>query len=192
MGVKTLEYVGPIRDVKMINKMKQILKKTSIRNLLLFNIGINTGIKIHDLLFLKVKDVSDGEHIHEFLDIYDNITDEKKTFYLNARVRETLADYLKNSDLKLNDYLFKSNKNDQPISRQQAYRIINQAAKEAGFNERIGMHTLRKTFGYHAYKKGISISIISSIFNHHSTSETYRYLGINYEDRQQIKVDVNL
>ena len=90
-------------------------------------------------------------------------------------------------------YLFKSKKNDLPITRQQAYRIINNAAKEVGIIENVGMHTLRKTFGYHAYQKGVAISIIKRIFNQHSTAETLKYIGIDKsENSPPIKVDVNL
>lgn len=92
----------------------------------------------------------------------------------------------------MNDYLFKSRKYDKPITRQQAYRIINSAAKEVGIQERIGTHTIRKTFGYHAYQKGIAISLIQSVYGHSSTTETLRYIGIDKQDRQPIKIDVNL
>ena len=55
-----MEYVDPIKDIEQINAMKAILQKHSQRDLLLFVLGINTGIKISDLLFLKVEDVWDG------------------------------------------------------------------------------------------------------------------------------------
>jgi integrase len=54
------------------------------------------------------------------------------------------------------------------------------------------MHTLRKTFGYHAYQKGIAISILMDIYNHHSPSETLKYIGINKDEKNVVKVDVNL
>lgn len=83
-------------------------------------------------------------------------------------------------------------KNNHPITRQQAYRIINHAAKEVGIQEKIGTHTLRKTFGYHAYRKGVAISILKNIFNQHSTAETLKYIGIDKNEQKLIKVDVNL
>ncbi|RCW62531.1 tyrosine-type recombinase/integrase, partial [Saliterribacillus persicus] len=80
----------------------------------------------------------------------------------------------------------------QPISRQQAYRIIHRAAEEAGITEKVGMHTLRKTFGFHAYHKGIAISILQQIYGHTTPGETLRYIGVNKNQRLSIKVDVNL
>ncbi|URT69938.1 tyrosine-type recombinase/integrase [Cytobacillus firmus] len=194
-----MEYVDPIKDIKSIYKIKEILKRQSQRDLLLFVLGINTGIRVSDLLSLRISDVSDGKEIKEFIYIDDlnncaesKNSNEQKAYYLNNSVKKELKKYFSQHDFTECDFLFKSKKNNQPITRQQAYRIINSAAKEAGIEGKIGTHTLRKTFGYHAYRKGIAISIIMSIYNHHSSAETLRYLGIERGQKQLIKVDVNL
>lgn len=195
-----MEYVDPIKDIKSINKIKEILKRQSQRDLLLFVLGINTGIRVSDLLSLRISDVWDGNEIKEFIyiaDINNNDTECKnnndpKAYFLNNSVKKELKKYFSQHDFTDCDFLFKSKKNNQPITRQQAYRIINNAAKGAGIQGKIGTHTIRKTFGYHAYRKGIAISIIMSIYNHHSSAETLRYLGIERGQKQLIKVDVNL
>lgn len=187
-----MEYVDPIKDIESINAIKEILSEQSQRDLLLFVFGINTGIRVSDLLSLKVDDIWDGTEIKEFLYLKDPHSDQMKAFYLNNNIRTELNNYLALFDFKKDDYLFKSKKNAQPISRQQAYRIINNAAKEVGIPGKIGMHTLRKTFGYHAYRKGIAISILMEIYNHHSRAETLKYIGIDKSEQHRIKVDVNL
>lgn len=187
-----MEYVEPIRDIEKINMIKRILRNQSQRDLLLFVFGINTGIKVNELLSLKVSDVKNGESIKEFIYLYDANTEEEKAYYINHRIQLELKNYFKLHDLREEEFLFKSKKNNQPITRQQAYRIINKAAKEAGIPGKIGMHTLRKTFGYHAYRKGIAISIIKEIYHHHSPSETLKYIGIDKHDKSLVKVDVNL
>ena len=188
-----MEFVDPIRDIKQIDAMKGILQQYSQRDLLFFVLGINTGMKISDLLSLKVEDVWDGTKMKEFLFINDDRSEEKQAYYLNNRVntRTSILTWNKQS-LIHNDYLFKSKKNNQPITRQQAYRIIHNAAVEAGVTGNIGTHTLRKTFGYHALHKGIAISIFMSIYHHQSPAETLRYLGIEKYEKSLIKVDVNL
>jgi integrase len=187
-----MECVDPIKDIGKINEMKKLLRKQSQRDLLFFILGINTGMRVSDLLSLKVSDVWNGTACKDFLYIPDPKTDGEKSFYLNNSVRRELKQYLDNQNLQPEDYLFKSKKNNQPITRQQAYRIINHAAKEVGVPGKIGTHTLRKTFGYHAYRKGIAISIIKAIYNHSTPTETLRYLGIQKEENNPIKVDVNL
>ncbi|MDQ0974022.1 integrase [Neobacillus niacini] len=187
-----MEYVEPIRDVESINAIKEILRRQSKRDLLLFVLGINTGIRISDLLSIKIEDIWDGTEIKEFLYLKETNSDEPKAYYLNNNVKLASEDYLKTYDFNVCDYLFKSKKNNQPITRQQAYRIINSAAKEVGIPGKIGTHTLRKTFGYHAYRKGIAISILMGIYHHHSPSETLRYIGISKNEKPLIKLDVNL
>lgn len=187
-----MEFVNPIRDIENINAIKDILRKHSQRDLLLFVFGINTGIRVSDLLSIKVTDIWDGERVREFLYLRDEKSDETSAHYINHVVQGELEKYLSIHDFNESDYLFRSKKSNQPITRQQAYRIIHNAAKEVGIPDNIGMHTLRKTFGYHAYRKGIAISILMRIYHHHSPSETLKYIGIDKHDKHLVKVDVNL
>ena len=57
---------------------------------------------------------------------------------------------------------------------------------------RVGTHTLRKTFGYHARKKGVDISILMEKFNHQSPSMTKRYIGITDDEISAVENGVNL
>ncbi len=86
---------------------------------------------------------------------------------IKIRLPETLSNellhYIENKSLSNEDVLFQSLRTNQVLSRQQAYRIIHQAAIEAGI-ENVGLTTLRKTFAYHAYQKGIPDSCHSKVF----------------------------
>ena len=106
-----MEFVDPIRDIKHIDAMKGILLQHSQRDLLFFVLGINTGIKISDLLFLKVEDVWDGTKMKEFLLINNEQGEEKQAYYLNNRVNIVLHTYLEQGEFEHDDYLFKSKKN---------------------------------------------------------------------------------
>jgi integrase len=68
-----------------------------------------------------------------------------------------------------------------PITRVQAYRILNRAARDCGLDE-IGTHTLRKTFGYHFYKANQNVVMLQQLFNHSSPSITLRYIGITQDE----------
>ena len=82
----------------------------------------------------------------------------------------------------LDNYLFKSRKGtNKAISRIQAYRIIKNACKMIDFNNKFGTHTLRKTFGYHFYKKTKDIVLLQNILNHSSPSVTLRYIGLTQD-----------
>ena len=81
---------------------------------------------------------------------------------------------------------------DKPISRIQAFRIISSAAKKCLLSQKVSCHSLRKTFGYHAWKKGVSPALLTSIYNHSSYKITTRYLGIDQDDRDEVFCLVNL
>ncbi|GIN88022.1 integrase [Heyndrickxia sporothermodurans] len=182
-----MEYVEALRDIKQINSMKRYLKKHSERDYVLFVFGINTGLKITEILEVKVEDVlGDDEAIKNFYILSD------KEVYLNAKVKNALIHYIHTNQLNREAYLFQSTKTKKPITRQQAYRIIHDAAVAVGIQGKIGTNSMRKTFGYHAYKRGVAISLLQKLFHHSTPSETRKYLGIGKDERIQTEIDVNL
>jgi integrase len=169
-----MRTVQPIRDKEKIAAMKAELLKTGLRNWFLFVLGINTGLRISDILKLKVKDVKGKTH----LVIYEQKTGKYKRFRINRELQKHILSYTAKMDN--DEYLFKSLRSPFPIKRIQAYKILNSAAKKIGISE-VGTHTLRKTFGYHFYKKTKDVALLQEIFNHSSPSITLRYIGINQD-----------
>ncbi|ARK31260.1 tyrosine-type recombinase/integrase [Halalkalibacter krulwichiae] len=184
-----MEFVEPIRDIEKIRVMKHFLIKRSKRDFLLFMLGINTGLRISQLLSLLYEDVMNEGSPREFLEMKTKTQTEY--IYLNRNVRKAIINYVNQAHINENDFLFAASNKKQAITRQQAYRIINQAAIEAGISDKIGTHTLRKTFGYHGYKKGIALSLLQRRFNHETRKATLRYIGIA-DENQVPKLDVNL
>lgn len=78
------------------------------------------------------------------------------------------------------------------LLRQQAYKILNSVAKDVGIKEKIGTHTLRKTFGYHAHKICYDITLIQKLFNHSSPSVTLRYIGITQDKLDNVYMSLDL
>jgi integrase len=200
-----MKAVEPIRNIKTIKNMRSILKAQSTRNELLFILGINIGLRISDIRILKVEDlVKNGKKPKDYVTITEKKTGKSKKFYIGDIVKKVIETYLKeNMDLTEDDYIFKSRKGKNcPITRQQAYRILNSAGESLGLIERnekgiivtgeIGTHTLRKTFGYHAYKNGTALELLMDIFNHSSKSQTLRYIGITEEQKKHVYLQSNL
>ena len=141
-----MNIVEPIRDKETIQKMKDYFITHEFRDYLLFILGINTGLRISDLLKLKVSDIRDKFHIV----IKEKKTGKEKKFVLNPQVRAELNKFITNkSD---DEYLFSSKRNkSKAIDRSVVYDLLKKAANAVGLETAIGTHTLRKTFGYHAY-----------------------------------------
>ncbi|UED72122.1 site-specific integrase [Brevibacillus sp. HD3.3A] len=169
-----MNFVEPIRDMQKLDELKSLLKKRSERDYFLVVLGINTGLRISDLLRLKVADVKGKSHII----LVEKKTGKRKRFLINDSLRKEVDQYVIGK--KGDEYLFASTKRPQPITRVRAYQIINGAAKKIGLSE-IGTHTLRKTFGYHFYQRTKDIATLQMIFNHSHPSITLRYIGITQD-----------
>lgn len=171
---KKMNIVDPIREKECINGVKRILRESGTRNLLLFLMGINTGLRVSDLLGLRVKDVKDKDTVQ----IREKKTKKTKKFPIPKEIRVFINEYVERKPQ--NRYLFKSRKSSKPISRVQAYRIIKEACRIWGL-EHTGTHSLRKTFGYHFYKQTKDIALLQQILNHSSQDITLRYIGLTQE-----------
>ena len=176
-----MNYVQPIRDKNKIEEMKKELKKNGTRDYLLFYVGINTGLRISDIIKLKVSDVLNNDRtIKSHIDIIEEKTDKKKRFKINNGLAEELKEFTLN--MNVDDYIFKSrNGKNRPITRVQAYRILNEAGQRIGLDE-IGSHSLRKTFGYHFYNETKDVVLLMKLFNHSSQSVTLHYIGIEQDN----------
>ncbi|MEH7076225.1 site-specific integrase [Neobacillus drentensis] len=185
--------VSPIREKKQLEAVKGYLRGRNKRDFLLFMVGISSALRISDILRLKVKDVWNGKKPVEYVDLHEKKTGKYKRFpvtpNLNKAIKEYMAEYNGNPD----DYLFVSRvgKN-KPISRQYANMMLNEACDMVGITEPFGSHGMRKTWGYWAFKGGISLDYVSIALNHRSIAETKRYLGLLQEDLDNIYLQVNL
>ena len=142
--------------------------------------GINTGLRISDLLKLRVIDVKGKTHV----EIKEQKTGKIKRFPLLGSLQSLIEEYVRNKDCS--EYLFKSrNGENKPITRVMAYMIINDAAQKANITDNIGTHTLRKTFGYHHYQQFHDIAILQYLLNHSSPSITLRYIGITQDNVEE-------
>ena len=165
--------VQPIKKIEDLQKIKKYLAKKQ-RDVLLFSFGINTGLRISDILSLDVGNVKGRDHI----EIREKKTNKYKKCPLNRFLKEEIDLFVEG--LPGEQPLFYTQKHCR-LDRAQAYRILNKATQAVGVKERIGTHTLRKTFGYHHYKKYNDIVLLQKIFNLSSPSVTLRYIGIEQD-----------
>ncbi|MBR0578104.1 site-specific integrase [Bacillus altitudinis] len=180
-----MNFVQPIRDLDQIHYIKKYLGERNKRNLLLFVAGINLGLRISDLLELRVKDVR-----KQYVSLREQKTGKEKRIKINKTLRKAIDQYIKDKDDQ--EYLFKSREGlNKPISRSSAYNIMREAADYVGLDS-IGTHTLRKTFGYWHYKKFKDVALLQEIFNHSSPDITLRYIGITQDTMDKTMDDFGL
>lgn len=189
-----MERVDPIRDKKKLEAMKKYLKGQSVRDYLMFMIGISSALRISDILNLRVFDIWDGNKIVPYIKVREKKTDKSKTFPITKNLESAIKAYMQEyNPITLDTYLFASRKgSNTPITRQQAHLIISNAAKAVGITDTISTHSMRKTWGYWAYKSGVSLALIMEALNHSNIKETKRYLGITQDDLNEVYINLNL
>lgn len=178
-----MNIVQPVRDKRKLEAMKTLLREKDEKYYIMFIIGINSGLRVSDILNLKVKDVKDKMHIV----IVEKKTGKMKRFLINDKLKKEISNYIENMDDE--EFLFTSRIKDKDgnkkhISRIQAYQVLNEVAYQVGVSE-VGTHTMRKTFGYWHYKQYHDVALLQEIFNHSAPSITLRYIGITDDEKDE-------
>ena len=188
----------PIRSKQLLHDFKDyyLTKQSNSRNYTLILMGLNTALRINDILHLTWGDVYCTEHrrFYTHLLITEKKTEKETRILINRELQETLQSYRKTqSSVTDTDYLCPSpRKTACPLSRYQAYRIVRRAAEQVGIDDVVRCHSLRKTFGYHAWKMGTPPALLMEIYNHSSFQITKHYLGIEQDDKDAVFRDIQL
>jgi len=185
----------PIRDKKDTAALADYYKQRGqLRNHTLIIMGMYTALRISDLLSLTWNDVYDFGimQIRKALYLTEKKTGKTQVLAFNQEIISALSQLKLIVPANPIDAVFKSRKTGKAIGRIQAYRIIRNAAEKLEFNYRISCHSLRKTLGYHAWKKGISPAVIMEIYNHSSLAVTRRYLGVTQDDKNEVYLGLDL
>ncbi len=188
----------PIRSKQLLHDFKNyyLTEQPEFRNYTIILIGLNTALRINDILHLTWGDVYCTEHsrFYTHLLITEKKTEKETRILINRELQKTLLSYRKTQpSIADTDYLFPSpRKTGSPLSRYQAYRIVRKAAEAVGIEDVIRCHSLRKTFGYHAWKMGTPPALLMEIYNHSSFQITKHYLGIEQDDKDAVFRNIQL
>jgi len=174
-----MNTVQPIRSKRKIEAMR---KNLSPMYRLLFTIGINSALRVSDLLKLKAGDLRGKD----FITVTEQKTGKKRRFKINAAIKRELKAYLETHELADDEYLFKSPRGKKPLSRVAVWKALNKAAREVGIEEELGTHSLRKTFCWHAHRQGVSLATLQRLLGHSHPEITMRYIGIRDDEINEV------
>jgi len=195
-----MNFVEPIRDRKRIAQIKNQLRgQGRYRDLLLFVVGINSALRISDLLRLRISHFMDEHnHIRRRFAIKEEKRGKRQEVVVNDSIREALGEYLSAYPSVTSDpdnYVFfnvKANNFCEPIKRGQAWKFVTRICADIGLRGNFGTHSLRKTWGYHARMSGVDLALIMYKLNHASLAYTKRYLGITDDELEAVVKRLNL
>ena len=187
----------PIRDRQELQNFSTYYKdeKPNLRNYALVVLGLNTALRISDLLHLRWNDLYDFEKLcfRDHLLIKEQKTGKRKRIAINEKAREAMEMYFNERNPAEDEFIFSKRTNPyKPLSRSQAYRIVNDDANHTTSEEAVSCHSLRKTFGYFAWQEGVQPALLMDVFNHSSYAITKRYLGIEQDEKDLVYLNINI
>ena len=190
----TMAATEPIRDKKQLKALGEyFLQRGQLRNYVMVVLGVSTVLRISDLLRLKWEDVYDENRkvFQTHVVVTEHKTGKTRKIALNKQALHALRLYLPH---RRGVFIFTSNRrDDRAISRVQAWRIIRTAVEAVGISGKIACHSLRKTFGYHAWiSSKVSPVVIMEIFNHRNYETTRSYLGIRQDELDEVYLKMEL
>lgn len=153
------------------------------RRYLLFASGIYLGLRISDLIRLKVYQVYEQSELR----IREQKTGKENVIPISGELQRIYRREL--AGCEANEYVLHSSRRDKDgmfkaIGRRTAYSDINEICREAGIHDCVGCHTLRKTFGWFLYESTKDFALVMDWLNHSDLKVTKRYIGLDLDKRK--------
>lgn len=199
-GETMKQVVKPIKNRKVLEEVKNCLLNDfdiGRRNYTIFQVGKATLLRVSDVLRLKKTDVYDNHgRVKRNAYIIDKKTKKRNVLYLGPVERDLedyfdwLEDFESEHPQKLvfdSIWLFPSMTHpNKHIDERRFYMIMHKVAQKLEVDY-LGTHTMRKTGAYMVYQQSnYNITLVSDLLNHSSEKQTFRYLGLDQETRENI------
>jgi integrase len=155
-----------------------------LRELALFNLAVDSKLRSCDLVKLRVRDVTRGDHVASRAIVLQQKTQRPVQFEITEQTRESLTTWISCASRRQEDYLFPSRLRASPhLSTRQYARIVRRWVREIGLNPAAyGTHTLRRTKATLIYRRTKNLRAVQLLLGHSKLESTVRYLGIEVDD----------
>lgn len=164
---------------KMISNIK-LTSKTGIRNVAIIELLYSCGLRVSELVNLKISDL----FFKESLIKVTGKGNKERFVPISKLSQEYINNYLneirQNHKIKKNfeDTLF-LNERGTNLSRNMIFIIVNKLKKQSNINKKIGPHTLRHSFATHLIENGADLITIQKMLGHENIVTTERYLHVS-------------
>lgn len=194
-----MKFVEPFRSKKDVEAVRLYLRGKALKHGLWFWIGVNSALRISDLLSLKLGNIRkiDGTIVNKII-LKEQKTGKTKEFPISDKIRaeiQTVIQYYNLTDD--DDPLFPSHKKGlngalQAIGRSYANQLITEATAMCNIKGNYGSHSMRKSFAYFAWQQGTDVLLLMDLLNHSSPKDLRRYIGITQDQLNEVYLSVDL
>ena len=162
--------------------------ENQVRELALFNLGIDSKLRGCDLVSLKVRDICHGDQVASRAMVMQHKTQRPVQFEITPATRDAVQKWIKLAALKSDAYLFPSRIHDSPhLGTRQYARILEGWVEELGLDPAdYGTHSMRRTKATLIYRRTKNLRAVQLLLGHSKLESTVRYLGIDVDDALEI------
>jgi len=142
-----------LRDIWAVRIRLQVA--SSIRDLALFDLAIDSKLRACDLIKLRVRDIAHGDRVAARAIVMQQKTQRPVQFEITVQTREAVARWIESGNLKAEDFLFPSRLHESShLSTRQYARIVDLWMEEIGLDPATyGTHSLRRTKASLIYRR---------------------------------------
>lgn len=182
---RLLPEVLSIEEVEQLLNSFQSTTFQEIRNKAMVELMYASGLRVSELLGLKLEDV----HLSMMFVRCIGKGDKERIVPIGETAVELLELYLNTARPKLlkksTDYLFLNRLGD-PMSRQGFWKILKKQAQLAGIHKEISPHKLRHSFATHLVENGVDLRLVQEMLGHSDISTTQIYTHISKDHLKDV------
>ncbi len=181
---KAPEIMSPGEVIRLLEQPSGDTPK-EIRDRAMLELLYATGIRVTELITLKVSDVNMQMGV-----ILCRDRNKERIIPFGHAARNALAKYLGGTrdamlENKSSDVLF-ANCSGQPMSRQGFWKLIKYYAKKADIKADITPHTLRHSFAAHLVENGADLRSVQEMLGHSDISTTQIYANLGHSHIREV------
>ena len=185
--IKKKPEVVTEEEIKILLSQPNIKIKKGRRQLAILSLIYDAGLRIDELLSLKVKNINFKNF--NTVNVLHGKGNKQRDIPISDDVMKILNIYISDYDLKPEDYLF-SNPKKEKLSSNSIRKIINKNIKlakeqDSSFPDKINPHKFRHSKATHLINKGVSIVEVKEFLGHADLSSTQIYITTNLLQKRE-------
>ena len=180
---KIPEYIYDSQLEKLLNEKTSENVEIELRNKLIIHLLLDTGVRVSELVNIKVHDIDVEERI---IKVFGKGSKERFVFF-TSKTKELLTNYLiKRKEKAITDNLFINYKGEK-LTERSVQKIIKFVGEKIGLD--IHPHLLRHTFATDLLNKGADIRMIQELLGHENLDTTQIYTHVSKSRAKEVYDD---
>jgi integrase len=191
---KLVGQKAPLKPKEVWAIRARLQMENRVRELALFDLGIDSKLRACDLVKLRVRDICHGDRVASRATVLQQKTQRPVQFEITPSTREALETWTRKAGLRPDDYLFPSRVHRSPhLGTRQYARILDGWVSSVGLDPAgYGTHSLRRTKASLIYRRTKNLRAVQLLLGHAKLESTVRYLGIEVDDALELAEQTDL